>query len=204
MLQDPSTARIDLEQLRQRNPSAIETWFAAYVRAVHGFVRGRVAACPDLADDVTQDTFLTALRQIEDYDPDRGAMLPWLTYTARNCARKALRQRARIVGSVDAAEPSLAELHQPLDTAPLAEELLMREETLERVHATLSCLSPAHQRILESRYILQQSLDEIAATQATTVAAVKSRLHRARLAFKARFEAGTDLEREATSMRRFQ
>jgi len=44
---------------------------------------------PELAEDVTQETFLTALNRIEDFDPDRGAMLPWLPYMARNCARKA-------------------------------------------------------------------------------------------------------------------
>jgi RNA polymerase sigma factor (sigma-70 family) len=195
-------AVLDLGRLRERRPEAIEAWFAGYAAVVHGFVRRRVAVCPELADDVTQDTFLVALKQIEGFDPERGAMLPWLTYIARNCARKALRERARIVGSVDASEGAPVGPFPSLDHAPLPDELLMRDETAERVHAALSSLAPAHQRVLEHYYVLQQPLKQIARAETTTVGAVKSLLHRARLAFKAAFESGGDLEKQATAWRR--
>jgi RNA polymerase sigma factor (sigma-70 family) len=192
-------ADLDLESLRERRPEAVTAWFAGYGTVVHGFVRRRVAACPELADDVTQETFLVALRQIHEYDPDRGAMLPWLTYIARNCARKALRERAHIVGSVDDAASSSWGASSPLDEAPLPDELLMREETADRVHAALAGLSAPHQRVLEHYYVLHRSVKQIARAETTTVGAVKSLLHRARLAFKAAFEEGGAVDEQATA-----
>jgi RNA polymerase sigma-70 factor (ECF subfamily) len=189
---------LDLEGLRQGRPEAIRAWFESYVDAVHGFVRRRVAACPDLAEDVTQEAFLVALRNIERYDPERGAMLPWLTYTARNCARKALRERAHIVGSV-AEDGSSAAAIPPLDTGPLPDELLHRAETADRVHTALGALSPGHQRVLELRYFLQLPLEQIARSEATTVSAVKSLLHRARHAFRHAFEEGDALASQPTT-----
>lgn len=180
------SAAVDLGQLKERRPEAVRAWFETYFAVVHGFVRRRVAAWPSLADDVTQDTFLAALRQIDEFDPGRGAMLPWLTYIARNCARKALRsvrpEETVEQGGGVAAFPDLA-------AGPLPEDLLDRAETSDRVHAALSALAPQHQRVLEGHYLLEQPLTQIASAEATTVAAVKSLLHRARLAFKAAFEA---------------
>lgn len=185
----------DLDRLAERQPEAVTRWFESYFDVVHGFVRRRVAVCPDLADDVVQETFLLALDRIADYDPERGAMLPWLTYIARNCARKALRRQARVVGTI---EEEAGAGYAALDEAPLPEELLGRVETADRVHAALADLSPSHQRLLEGHYVLQQPLGEIAARERTTVGAVKSRLHRARLAFKAAFEAEGSGQRQAT------
>ncbi|HVO12134.1 MAG TPA: sigma-70 family RNA polymerase sigma factor [Vicinamibacteria bacterium] len=182
------SASLDLGRLRNRRPEAVRVWFESYFAVVHRFVRHRVAACPSLADDVTQDTFLVALKQIHKFDPERGAMLPWLTYIARNCARKAL--RGTRPGSPVEQVLDGVEMLPDLAAAPLAEAQLGRIETLDRVHAALSLLAPHHQRVLESHYLLEQPLTQIAAAEVTTVGAVKSLLHRARLAFKVAFAGG--------------
>jgi RNA polymerase sigma-70 factor (ECF subfamily) len=190
---------MDLGRLREGRPEAVRAWFETYFAVVHGFVRRRVATCPSLADDVTQDTFLVALRRIREFDPDRGAMLPWLTYIARNCARKALR-RVRPDDSVEL-DAAGVDGYPDLAAKLLPEDLLDRAETVDRVHAVLSVLAPHHQRVLESHYLLEESLTQIASAEATTVAAVKSLLHRARLAFKTAFEAVGKTEERTTSWR---
>ena len=45
---------------------------------------------------MVQETFLSALERIDQFDDKRGTMLTWLKYTARNCIRAALRDRARL------------------------------------------------------------------------------------------------------------
>ena len=201
-LRGKSTGPLDLERLRERRPEDIRLWFEDYFAVVHGFVRRRVATCPDLADDVTQETFLVALRHIHEFDPERGAMLPWLTYIARNCARKALR-RVRPEVVLDFDEAGAGGGAPDLDAGPLPEDLLARAETVDRVHTALSALAPNHQRVLESHYFLEQPLKQIATAEATSVAAVKSLLHRARLAFKAAFETGGHSEQKAAAWGRF-
>jgi RNA polymerase sigma factor (sigma-70 family) len=193
----------DFERLKERRPEEVQVWFERYFGVVHGFVRRRVAACPDLAGDVTQEVFLVALRSIQDYDPNRGAMLPWLTYIARNCARKALRQvrpSALVVTGVD--EAGLRERLPSLDASPLPEDVLLRAEVVDRVHAALASLAPQYQRALENHYFLEQPLQEMASAEATSVASVKSLLHRARLAFREAFEGRLDLDEQAFARRR--
>jgi RNA polymerase sigma-70 factor, ECF subfamily len=190
----------DLDGLTERRPEAVRAWFSSYFAVVHGFVRRRVASCPSLADDVTQDTFLAALGHIREFDPNRGAMLPWLTYIARNCARKALRH-AGGEGSIAHEGVAEAGTYPDLAAAPLPEDLLDRGETADRVHAALSALAPHHQRVLESHYLLDRPLIQIATAEGISVAATKSLLHRARIAFKTAFEAVGDLGGRGTTTR---
>jgi RNA polymerase sigma-70 factor (ECF subfamily) len=193
-------AALDLRGLRERRPEAVRAWFEAYFAPVHGFVRRRVAACPSLAEDVTQETFLVAFRSIHEFDPIRGAMLPWLTYIARNCARKALRG-ARPEAAVEL-DGTAIEAWPDLAAGLVPEEWLDQAHTVDRVHAALSALAPHHQRVLERHYLLEEPLATIAGAEATTLAAVKSLLHRARLAFRAAFEAGNEPAECTTSGRR--
>ena len=72
-----------------------------------------------------------------------GAMLPWLTYIARNCARKAVR-RARLTATADIDRAGAGEGWPALDAGPLPEELLARADTVDRVHWALATLAPPH------------------------------------------------------------
>ena len=182
---------MDLELLRNRQPEAVERWFQEHADAVYTFIFYRVGKDPDVATDVVQETFLTALRKIGEYDPGRGAMLAWLTYVSRNCIRKALKQAGRYKTYSELWEQidrKLVAAYRELATAPLPEEVLEREETAELVHMTLSSIPGNYERALKRHYYQRQSLKEIARAEGMTEGAVKSLLHRARLAFKTAFQ----------------
>jgi len=192
MTPTPATHQFpDFDGLRRGRPEAIERWFETYVDSLYAFVFHRVGRDPELAADVVQETFLTALRKIRTYDPKRGDMLPWLTFIARNAIRKTLRQEARYApgelgDQVDGR--ALAGLRK-LDVAPLPDDVLERKETAELVQLALTLLSSGYRQLLEQRYHHQRSIAEIARAQGATAGAVKTRLHRARLAFKTAFES---------------
>ena len=93
--QQRATHPDDLDALRKRDPGAVERWFLEHADVVYTFAFYRVGKDEELATDVVQDVFVTALDKIGTYDPSRGAMLAWLTYTARNCIRTALRKRGQ-------------------------------------------------------------------------------------------------------------
>jgi RNA polymerase sigma-70 factor (ECF subfamily) len=182
---------LDLDRLQARDPAAVTAWFDAFADAVYGFVFHRVGRDPDLAADITQETFTDALGRIGDFDPDRGRMFPWLTYTARNAIRKANRHRLRHLHDLDhglRVEPRIAAALADLEDAPLAESIVERAETAEMVRVALSELPVRHQRVLRSRYFEQLSIREIADAEAISQGAAKVLLHRARRAFQTAFE----------------
>jgi RNA polymerase sigma-70 factor (ECF subfamily) len=203
--QTEATPNPDLGLLRQRAPRAVERWFREHADPLYTFVFYRVGRDAELATDVVQETFVAALRKIEDYDPRRGAMMPWLTYLARNRIRAALRQRSRTGAagaSWDEIDRRLLQAYRNLATAPLPDEVLERRETVELVQMALSNLPDNYRWALKQHYCEQRSLAEIARSRESTEGAVKSLLHRARLAFRAAFQTIADSLEEPTPTRR--
>ncbi len=181
--------------LRARQPQAVEEWFREYADAVYTFAFYRVGKDPELATEVVQDTFVSALSRIEEYDPRRGLMLPWLTYRCRNSIRKALRQRKggdALAGFWEETDRRLLAAYRQLATAPLPGDVLCQQETKELVHLTLASIPGNYQEVLTQHYLEQRSLKDIAASHGLSEGAIKSLLHRARLAFKTAFVTFAD------------
>jgi RNA polymerase sigma-70 factor (ECF subfamily) len=186
-----SRYEIEYRQLRDRDPEAVERWFLEYADAVYTFVFYRVGRNEELATEVVQETFLAALRKIGDFDPDRGEMLPWLTYTARNCIRKALRRRGRqkeIGDRWEEIDRKLLAAYGELASSPLPDEVLEKKETTELVQMALSNLPDSYRRALMQHHCEQRSLEEMAGGCGMSESAIKSLLYRARLAFRAAFQ----------------
>jgi len=183
---------IDYRRLRLRDKEEITRWFDAFSDPVYGFIFYRVGRDADLAGDVAQETFVTALETIHRFDPDRGEMFPWLTHIARNCIRKALRRRGKDGALPDfwkTVDRQLFGVMTKLDSNILPEELLERKETVEHVRMALTNLPCRYQAALRNRYYEELSLHEIAALEGINEGAAKVLLHRARQAFRAAFEA---------------
>src|SRR5439155_10607427 len=123
----------------------------------------------ELADDVLQDTWLTAARRLRDFDPDRGPFDGWVCGIAANLVRNHLRAKARHAGR----------------TRPLAGDPPQPEpaERCERVAAALAALPDRYERALRAKYLDSRSVAEIAAAAGESEKAVESLLTRARQAF---------------------
>jgi len=89
-----SEPEIDYRRLRLRDNEEVVRWFDTYSDPVYGFIFYRVGRDADLAGDVAQETFVTALETIDRFDPRRGEMFSWLTHIARNCIRKSCAEKA--------------------------------------------------------------------------------------------------------------
>ena len=59
-----------------RDPASFAALFDRHAQEIAQYVRARVG--PDLAEDVTAETFLAAFRQRERYDVSRADARPWL------------------------------------------------------------------------------------------------------------------------------
>lgn len=185
-----SESKIDFNKLRQREKAEVARWFDTFADPVYGFIFYRVGRDADLAADVAQETFTTALQTIDRFDPDRGEMFPWLTHIARNCIRKSLRRRKK-----DSFLPDFWETIDHLLTKAacdrgniLLEEQLERKETAELVRMALTNLPLRYQVALRRRYFEDLSLHEMAALEGSSEEAIRVLLHRSRHAFRTAFQ----------------
>jgi RNA polymerase sigma-70 factor, ECF subfamily len=141
------------------------------------------------AEDLTQETFVTALTHLATWRGE-GTARGWLLSIARSQWLMARRAPAsRLEPAEDASLETLgmaAGWGAPLDPEVLASRL-EQHEVLERA---LSALDVESREVLTLRDLEGLSGDETAQTLGVSVAAMKSRLHRARLALVAQVKSG--------------
>ena len=182
--------KIDFSRLCRREKAEVARWFDTFSDPVYCFIFYRVGRDADMAADVAEETFITALETIDRFDPARGEMFPWLTYIARNCIRKAMRRRNR-----DSSLPDFWENIDRLLTKAVTdkgkivtEEQLEQKETAELVRMALTNLPLRYQVALRRHYFEELSLHEMAGLEGCSEEAIKVLLYRARQAFRIAFE----------------
>ncbi len=133
-----------------------------------GFLYRLTGGDRSLAEDLTQEAFLRALRSIRQYRPTQR-FKPWLYAIAVNAARDHFK-RADTRRAVSVSDDDLLGLADPIewDDAPV--------DAGQQVAEALAAL-PAHQReAIVLRYYQELSLAEIAEVLAVPIGTVKSRL----------------------------
>jgi RNA polymerase sigma factor (sigma-70 family) len=125
---------------------------------------------PGLSEDVAQETFIAAWRQL-DRLRDTARLRPWLCGIARNLARNA-RKRRRREDVVDGDE------HVATDASPF--ETTARGEAERVVREALARIPAAYREVLVLYYRDGQSIREVAATLGASEASAMQRLSRAR------------------------
>jgi RNA polymerase sigma-70 factor (ECF subfamily) len=149
--------------------AAWRAWYEAEYPALEAYVLWRCGSLRDLADDVLQDTWLTAVKRIRRFDPVAGSFHAWLCGIAANTLRNHLRGRRR-----------RADRQEPLADDPAAVD----RQRAERVAEALATLPERCERVLRMKYLDRMCVAEIAAASGETEKAVESLLSRARAAFR--------------------
>ncbi len=143
-----------------------------------------------LAEDATQEVFMTLIRQTAQFDPARGALGAFLFGIARNQVLKRL-ERERPYTSLpqdwDDAQVSRPDsrmntgLSAQLQSADVAQrEDSARAEAILRVRQAILTLPPDYREIVALCDLEELSYDQAAAILDCTTGTVASRLHRAR------------------------
>jgi RNA polymerase sigma-70 factor (ECF subfamily) len=156
---------------------AWQTWYGETFEGLYRYVYWRCAGLRELADEVVQDTWLTAVRRVRRFDPRRGTFAAWLRGIAANVIRNQLRKER----TTDRRRRSLA--NEPATAEAAACELDSRERA-RRVMTALDSLSDRHEAVLRAKYLDGASVAEIAQTWDETPKAVESLLTRARQRFR--------------------
>jgi RNA polymerase sigma-70 factor (ECF subfamily) len=135
---------------------------------------------PSLAEELVQKTVFDAVRGCASYDPLRGSPEEWIFGIARNNIRLEMRRRAGRPG----VNGDISRYLEVIDTRPLPNEVLEREETVEVVRSALSRLESKEQAILRAKYIKGLPARDIAQQMNITEKAVHSLLYRARISLR--------------------
>jgi RNA polymerase sigma-70 factor (ECF subfamily) len=164
--------------------AAAEGFFRTHLSALYEFVHYRVGGNRALAEDVVQDTLVSALERLSAFD-GRGSLHTWMCGIAKNKIRAQRRKRRPVLVEdlLEEADPEIDAILAAVDREPLPEWVLERAETSELVGATLSSLPPDYRELLVGKYLDGLSLVEIAARRGRSEKAAESTLHRARIAF---------------------
>jgi RNA polymerase sigma-70 factor (ECF subfamily) len=144
--------------------------------AVFRFARAATEG-PAAAEDVLQETFLSAWRAAGTFQ-GRSAVRTWLLTIARNQAWHH-RERAGRLPVDDVPLPELGEAAGWGSESP--EDGVLRSERRDRLAGALAALAPEEREVLVLRDLEELTGEETAAALGIGLAAMKSRLHRARL-----------------------
>ena len=138
------------------------------------------------AEEVVQDTFFSAFQHLDGFRGD-ARFTTWIYRVATNHALMKLRKkRPEAIGGLLELEPHFStEGTSPFDALSLwarrPDDALQDREVTAALEASLDLLDDEDRALLLARAIHDASHEDLAHQFNTTVPAIKSRLHRARL-----------------------
>lgn len=162
-------------ELSLRDPASFAALFDRHAAEIARYVRARVG--PDLAEDVTAETFLAAFRQRNRYDTSRADARPWLYGIAVRLIGTHRRAEARYRKLTASALPE----PDTQDFAGRSAERVMAHQLRPVLSAVLGGLRRQDRELLLLVAWAGLSYDECAQALGITVSAVKSRLNRIRV-----------------------
>jgi RNA polymerase sigma-70 factor, ECF subfamily len=176
----PEVGPTDAEIVRRTlggDRQAFEVVVRRHERAIYTHLIRMVGRVED-AEDLTQETFLLALRGLNGFD-QRRPLRPWLFRIAANAAFSALRRRPPPTLSLDADEAFAGEVADR-ECEP-ADKRLEREELRARLDRAIESLSAEEGAIFNLCYRERMSHQAIAAVLGRKAGAVTVALHRLRM-----------------------
>lgn len=163
-------------RIAARDEVALELLMESMQIRIFSFIR-KIVRDDHLAEEVTQDTFLTIWENASRFD-GRRQLVPWIFGIARNLARTASRSTARRSRHLapldwwDGIENSSthADAHTKVELQLL----------IEQIRSAVATLAPCYQGVLELRLRRNMTYKEIAKVCDIPLGTVKSRLHKGR------------------------
>jgi RNA polymerase sigma-70 factor, ECF subfamily len=176
-----------IEKVRGGDYQAFEFLVTRYEAKVYRLAI-RMLRNPQDAEDALQETFLQVFRGLPGFE-GRSQFSTWLFRLATNVCLMRIRHRETEPSKLLPLEdylPKLEEAEGPpmVDWADRPEDALLSKESREQMMGALDKLPPEYRAVFILRDIEGFSNAETGESLGISIAAVKSRLHRARLALR--------------------
>jgi RNA polymerase sigma-70 factor (ECF subfamily) len=164
---------------RDGNSEAFRALVERHGRAVYRLAH-RMTGNPQDAEDVVQETFLKAYKQLGRFE-SRANFGTWLHRIAVNCSIDLIRSRPHREAGADAEDleqfGAVAESHERGQASP--ERLMLSTEVYERVTAAMGALSRMERAAFVLRHFEGQSIDDISRSLGLKTNAAKHSIFRA-------------------------
>jgi RNA polymerase sigma-70 factor (ECF subfamily) len=190
MVELPAEDRL-IERLRQGDTQALEAVMTRYSGRVYRLAFGITRNDAD-AEEIVQDVFLTLFRKIDTFE-GRSALGTWIYRVTANAAlikRRGKRVELEVLLE-DYLPRFLEDGHREGDRAFLCADWSQRPDEVAQGAETRAILTQALERLPDTyrAVVLLRDLEGLSNEEAAemlgeTVASVKSRLHRARMALR--------------------
>jgi RNA polymerase sigma-70 factor, ECF subfamily len=168
-----------LDRARAGQPEALEQLLERHQAQVYRFGM-KMCRDPEDAKDVLQDTLLSVARNVRDFRAG-SSLSTWLYTIARSfCVKK--RRKSKFAPPSSAVPLETAE--HVADSRATADETVASKQVEEALEVAIASLEPMYREVLLLRDVEGLTAPEVARVTGASVQAVKSRLHRARLAVR--------------------
>ena len=151
--------------------------FDTHARPLRGYLAGRVGE--HAADDLVAETFLTALRRRDTYDPTQAPIRGWLYGIATNLVRTHVRQEIRGLRATAREHGRRADESGSGHDANVADRVDAQRST-QRLASALAELGQQERDVLLLTSWAGLEPAEVAAALGIPASTVRSRLHRVR------------------------
>jgi len=189
---DKNTELKIAQGLQKGNRQAWLQLYEAYAEPVWRNISRHTGGDSAAVADIVQETFLAAARSARNFRPDRGTLWVWLWIIARRqVALYYRKQKPQIV--LNQARQWWAGLDgEKFDwidaKADMPPDILESQELAVLVRLALSELPGDYQTLLLAKYVDNQPAEQIARQMGCSEVAVRSKLARARKAFRKAFK----------------
>ncbi|MGH2924339.1 MAG: RNA polymerase sigma factor [Solirubrobacterales bacterium] len=156
----------------RKDPDAFEVFYDRHGGAAFSLAH-RIVGDRGVAEDVTQEAFLSIWRSKARFDPARGSVRSWALGIVRNRGIDALRRSARPVPKLDYDD------EVALETEPSGERTeaeAIRRETAGRLRQALGLLPREQSQVIELAYFGGFSHSEIADMVDAPLGTIKGRM----------------------------
>jgi RNA polymerase sigma-70 factor (ECF subfamily) len=155
---------------------AWRVWYEESFASLLRYVTWRCGGRRDHAEEIVQETWLTAIRRIRDFDPQKGAFADWLRGISGNLLKDHLRRTKKVRDRSQAL---------PDDFTPVGNDLKRQQaERSERIAEALLTLAPRYEAALRAKYLEGLSVNAKSDSTALGVSlhceAIGSRRHKDR------------------------
>jgi len=178
MLESPSHASDDdlLRLISKGHEPAFVQFYRKHQRAVYRFAL-HMSGKTEIAEEVTQEVFMTVIGVAKQYDSKRGSAASYLYGITRNFVLRSLQRERPYVAALDDAEDDhsglLASGHDLLGE-------LTRNQQVESLRKAVLALPPAYREVVVLCDLNEMDYAQAAEALGCAIGTIRSRLHRAR------------------------